>query len=484
VDYFPAFLRLIGRPCLLVGAGSVAERKARLLLAAGAELTIVAPRIGERIAELAAGGRIHLISRDFRASDLKGRWLVVAATDDAVVQEEVYKAASAAGIFCNSVDDPDNSSYITPAIVDRSPLVVAISSGGAAPVLARKIRARIEEILPAETGRLARFAHEWRDRVRSAIKSLLGRRRFWEQVFDGRVASSVNAGRISSAEKLMSDLLADSSAAVKHEGEAWLVGAGPGDSGLLTLRAMQVMQTADVILHDRLVSQEVLDLARRDADRISVGKKPGCRANSQSEINELLVSLVASGKRVCRLKGGDPFIFGRGGEEVAALVAAGLPYQIVPGITAAAGCAAYSGIPLTHRDVSQSVVLLTAHGKDSVDQLDWPSLARDRQTLALYMAVHRFSDVMQQLTTHGRSADTPVAIIERGTTVNQRLIRGTLGQLSILAAAHKVEAPAMLIIGEVAALGEKNPWFGRTAPALESGKVQRNSAIPKLARNS
>lgn len=477
MDYFPAFLNLSGKPCLLVGAGSVAARKATLLLAAGADLTVVAPYFGAGISNLAKRGEIRARQDVFRAADLEGQWLVVAATGDAEVQRAVFAAASAAGVFCNSVDDVDNSSYITPAIVDRSPLIVAISSGGAAPVLARRIRAKIEQILPVGTGRLARFAHEWRDRVRTSIESMLGRRRFWERVFDSRVSSAVYAGRIDAAESLMSELLHDDQFAGNQRGEAWLVGAGPGDPGLLTLRALQIMQTADVILHDRLVSTDVLDLARRDADRISVGKTPGCGSNSQEQINELLVSLVAAGKRVCRLKGGDPFIFGRGGEEVAALVAAGLSYEVVPGITAAAGCAAYSGIPLTHRGVSQSVVMLTAHGEDSIDQFDWRSLARDRQTLAFYMAVSRFPTVMTELTRHGRSVDTPIAIIERGTTSAQRLIRGTLGQLNILARANKVQAPAMLIVGEVAALGEETPWFGRAAVASGSATQSKKSAI-------
>ena len=477
MDYFPAFLNLKGKPCLLVGAGSIAARKATLLLAAGADLTVVAPRIGASISDLAVRGRVKTVVREFCRADLDGHWLVVAATNDATVQQVVFASASEAGVFCNSVDDSDNSSYITPAIVDRSPLVVAISSGGAAPVLARKIRSRIEEILPARIGQLAQLAHKWRDRVRQRLSTLLARRRYWEQVFDGRVAGAVYAGRMDAAEMLMSDLLRDSDEASSQGGEAWLVGAGPGDPGLLTLRALQIMQTADVILYDRLVSAQVLDLARRDADRISVGKTPGCRANSQEEINELLVSLVASGKRVCRLKGGDPFIFGRGGEEVEALVSAHLPYEVVPGITAAAGCAAYAGIPLTHRDVSQSVVLLTAHGKDSVDKLDWPSLARDRQTLAMYMAVHQFPTVMQELTRHGRSANTPIAIIERGTTDQQRVTRGTLGQLNILAEANKVKAPAILIVGEVAALGEKDAWSERESQQPHLGPGLEKSAI-------
>ncbi len=483
MDYFPAFLNLKDKPCLLVGAGTVAARKATLLLAAGADLTVVAPRIGASLADLSARGRVRTVLREFRSSDLEQQWLVVAATSDADVQHAVFTAADAAGIFCNSVDDIDNCSYITPAIVDRSPLIVAISTAGAAPVLARKIRTRIETMLPARTGELAKLAHSWRDRVRESITSLLGRRRFWEQVFEGPISSAVYSGRSDLAESMLPELLQNDGALTKRGGEAWLVGAGPGDPGLLTLRALQIMQTADVILHDRLVSAEILDLARRDADRVSVGKTPGCRANTQDEINALLVSLVASGKRVCRLKGGDPFIFGRGGEEVEALVAEGLPYEVVPGITAAAGCAAYAGIPLTHRDVAQSVVLVTAHGKDSVDRLDWPSLARDRQTLAFYMAVHRFPTVVNELTRHGRSVDTPIAIIERGTTRDQRVIRGSLGQLNILAEANKVKAPAMLIVGEVAALGEATPWFGRDLQYTESAMVPENSAIYSVANN-
>ena len=483
MDYFPAFLNLKHKPCLLVGAGTVAARKATLLLAAGADLTVVAPRIGASLADLSARGRVRTVLREFRTSDLEQQWLVVAATSDADVQHAVFSAADAAGIFCNSVDDIDNCSYITPAIVDRSPLIVAISTAGAAPVLARKIRTRIETMLPARTGELAKLAHSWRDRVREGITSLLGRRRFWEQVFEGPISSAVYSGRTDLAESMLPELLQNDGALTKRGGEAWLVGAGPGDPGLLTLRALQIMQTADVILHDRLVSAEILDLARRDADRISVGKTPGCVANTQDEINALLVSLVASGKRVCRLKGGDPFIFGRGGEEVEALVAEGMPYEVVPGITAAAGCAAYSGIPLTHRDVAQSVVLVTAHGKDSVDRLDWPSLARDRQTLAFYMAVHRFPTVVNELTRHGRSVDTPIAIIERGTTRDQRVIRGSLGQLNILAEANKVKAPAMLIVGEVAALGEETPWFGRDSRYPDSSMELENSAIYSVANN-
>lgn len=483
MDYFPAFLKLEGKPCLVIGAGNVAARKVRLLLAAGADVTIVAPAINSELSALRASDRVRCRQREFRDDDVSGQQLVVAATSDSLVQHSVFKAASAAGIFCNSVDDIENSSYITPAIVDRSPLIVAISTAGSAPVLARMIRARIETLLPARIGQLAELGRTWRNRVRQQLSTLLQRRFFWEQAFDGEVASAVYAGHADQAEKLMADLLHSTAEDHKNTGAAWLVGAGPGDPGLLTLRALQIMQQADVILHDRLVSAEVLELARRDADRISVGKTPGCQANSQAEINALLVSLVQSGKRVCRLKGGDPFIFGRGGEEVEALKAAGFSCEVVPGITAAAGCAASAGIPLTHRDVSQSVRLVTAHGKGSVDRLDWSSLASERQTLALYMAVQQFPTIMSELTANGLSVHTPVAIIERGTTDRQRIIRGALGQLNLLAKAHKVQAPAMLIIGDVAAMGASVGQSAQAGDGYPSGVDAEESAIHSMANS-
>jgi uroporphyrin-III C-methyltransferase/precorrin-2 dehydrogenase/sirohydrochlorin ferrochelatase len=453
MDYFPAFLNLRDRACLVVGGGDIALRKLRLLTSAGAIVTIVAPTINAALLQFADTSGHRTVLREFVPSDVLGKWLIVAATGNPDVEQSVYSHATDAGIFCNGVDDIKNCSYITPAIIDRSPVIVAISSAGAAPVLVRKLRMQIEMLLPQGLSTLAALARKWRGRVRDLLTDGLSRRRFWESVFDGSAASHAIAGDIPTAEVQMAALLEN----LKDDtgGEAWLVGAGPGDPELLTIRALQIMQAADVILHDRLVSSEVLDLARRDADRVSVGKTPGCRANSQEQINQLLVSLVKSGKRVCRLKGGDPFIFGRGGEEAEALEAASLKYRVVPGITAAAGCAAYSGIPLTHRDLAQSVAFVTAHGKNSVDRLDWASLSRDKQTLAFYMAVRRFADLMNNLIENGRSGDTPVAIIENGTTRRQRVVRGTLGQLTLLADAHSISAPAMLIVGEVAALGRE-----------------------------
>ncbi len=470
MDYFPAFLALDGRPVLLVGGGPVAARKARLLVAAGAELTVVAPETAAEIADLAAAGRARIVTRRFRPSDLDGQWLAVSATGRPEVERCVAAAAERRRIFVNAVDSKANCSFLTPAIVDRSPLIVAISSGGSAPVLARRIRARIEAELPARLGTLARAAGRWRARVATALPEFSRRLRFWETVFDGRLA---DAGDAAATDRAMANRLEAAVDDYTPAGIAWLVGAGPGDPQLLTLAALQAMQQADVILHDRLVSDAVLALARRDAERIAVGKVPGCRTNPQANINERLVSLVAAGKRVCRLKGGDPFIFGRGGEEAAALDDAGLPYQVIPGITAAAGCAAAAGIPLTHRDVAQSVVFVTAHGKDSIDRLDWPSLARDRQTLAVYMGVGRFETLMRKLTRHGRPADTPIAIIERGTLPEQRIVRGALGQLPMLARAHRIRSPAMLIIGEVTRLGRSQPPAEMAAKtAIENSAIQ------------
>jgi len=456
----------------VVGGGDIALRKVRLLTSAGADITIVAPKFSPALADFSGENSHKVVVRLFRPTDVLGHWLVVSATGIPSVERSVYENATEACIFCNGVDDIENCSFITPAIVDRSPIVVAISSGGAAPVLARKIREQIERLLPVGLSRLAVLALKWRARVSARLSDLLSRRRFWESVFDGPAASQAIAGESRAAEATMALLLDDAS--LPQVGEAWLVGAGPGDAGLLTLRALQTMQSADVILHDRLVSKDVLSLARRDADLVSVGKTPGCRANTQDEINALLVSLVASGKRVCRLKGGDPFIFGRGGEEAEALRSAGLSFQVVPGITAAAGCAAYANIPLTHRDLSQSVAFVTAHGKNSVDTLDWAALARDKQTLAFYMAVQRFPDLMNNLINHGRSVDTPIAIIEKGTTPKQRVIRGTLGQLTLLADANRVAAPAMLIIGEVAALGVRKQG---TAPQAAQNCVKPSLRI-------
>ncbi|MCF5760694.1 siroheme synthase CysG [Aeromonas veronii] len=456
MDYLPIFCRLDNKPVLLVGGGEVAERKARLLLDAGAHLTVVAPELDPELAELAANGSIEWLAGEFVPEQLAGKWLVVAATDRREVNALVYQSANQARIFANVVDDPKRSSFIMPSIIDRSPLMVAISSGGKAPVLARLLREKLEALLPQHLGAVATFAGSLRERVKARFASMGERRRFWERLLGAdRLGQALARGDHASAHQLADSLFADES---QTGGEVVLVGAGPGDPGLLTLHALRQMQQADVVVYDRLVSDEVMALVRRDAKRIFVGKQAGNHCVPQEGINQLLLEEAKKGQRVVRLKGGDPFIFGRGGEELETLVGTGIGFQVVPGITAASGCAAYAGIPLTHRDHAQSVRFVTAHGKGGARDLDWPLLAKDRQTLVFYMGLSSCATIREQLLAHGKAGNTPVALIERGTQPCQRVIRGTLDELHALAVG--VESPALIMVGSVVTLADRLAWFG------------------------
>ncbi|QTL96247.1 siroheme synthase CysG [Aeromonas jandaei] len=456
MDYLPIFCRLDNKPVLLVGGGEVAERKARLLLDAGAQLTVVAPELDPELAELAANGNIEWLAGEFAPAQLTGKWLVVAATDRREVNALVYQSANQARIFANVVDDPKRSSFIMPSIIDRSPLMVAISSGGKAPVLARLLREKLEALLPQHLGAVATFAGSLRDRVKARFASMGERRRFWERLLGAdRLGQALARGDSASAHQLADNLFADES---QSAGEVVLVGAGPGDPGLLTLHALRQMQQADVVVYDRLVSDEVMALVRRDAKRIFVGKQAGNHCVPQEGINQLLLEEAQKGQRVVRLKGGDPFIFGRGGEELETLVGSGIGFQVVPGITAASGCAAYAGIPLTHRDHAQSVRFVTAHGKGGARDLDWPLLAKDKQTLVFYMGLSSCATIREQLLAHGKASSTPVALIERGTQPCQRVIRGTLDELPALAVG--VESPALIMVGSVVTLADRLAWFG------------------------
>jgi uroporphyrin-III C-methyltransferase/precorrin-2 dehydrogenase/sirohydrochlorin ferrochelatase len=473
------FADLSGRRVLVVGGGEVAERKVRLLRATGAQVEIVAREIvapelagwaatampadavGSRRAAAPSGpavpGIVTWRAREFEAAQLDGVALVVAATDDGPLNERVADAARARHLFCNVVDDAARSGFIVPAIVDRSPLVVAISSGGVAPVLARLMRERIEVLLDESTGALARLLEDWRGRIRRALPAVGERRRFYEAVVRGRVAALLRSGRRDEAERA---LAAGLDAPARPAGSVVLVGAGPGDPGLLTLNALRALQEADVILHDRLVSDEVLDLARRDATRIPVGKAARAHSVPQERINDLLLEHARVGRRVVRLKGGDPFVFGRGGEELEVLARHGIPFEVVPGVTAALACGAYAGVPLTHRAHAQSLRFATAHCGDSADALDWDGLARPRQTLAIYMGVAALETVGRRLVAHGRAASTPVAIVERGSRPDQRVTLATLGDLGDIAARGAIESPALLVVGEVAALADVLHWYG------------------------
>jgi uroporphyrin-III C-methyltransferase / precorrin-2 dehydrogenase / sirohydrochlorin ferrochelatase len=457
MDYFPVFLDLKQRTCLLVGGGDIATRKGRLLARAGARLQVVAPHISDELRQLAthSAGGVH--QREYHPDDLNACALVVAATDDEALNARVSEDAQARQLPVNVVDSPALCTFITPAIVDRSPLVIAISSGGEAPVLARLVRAKLETLIPSGYGRLAQLASRWRERVKQTFTGD-ARRRFWERALQGPAAELVFNGQDDKADQWISDALSQPDAVAQH-GEVYLVGGGPGDAELLTLRALRLMQQADVVLYDRLVSEPVLDLVRRDAERIYVGKRRSDHAMPQENINQLLLNLALEGKRVLRLKGGDPFIFGRGGEEIELLASRGVPFQVVPGITAASGCAAYAGIPLTHRDYAQSVRFVTGHLKSQQSNPSWPELALPGQTLVIYMGLMGLAEICQNLVHHGRAPDTPVALVEKGTTPEQRVLVSDLSAIAGLVNRSDVHGPTLLIVGEVVALHRQLEWF-------------------------
>jgi uroporphyrin-III C-methyltransferase/precorrin-2 dehydrogenase/sirohydrochlorin ferrochelatase len=463
VRYLPIFMDLKQAPVLIVGAGHVAARKLALVASAGADITVVAPAADPAIARMAERGEIRWDRRAFEPRDVADRRVVFAATADSGVNAEVARTARTAGIPVNVADDAANSSFILPAIVDRSPLIVAISSGGVAPMLATAVRARLEALLDHSWGRLAQFAERWREAIRSRRSRLDARRKFYEWLLDGPVAQAVRAGREAEADRMLERALDAPETAGR--GFVALVGAGPGDPELLTLRALRALQRADVILADRLIGPEILALARREAEIIDVGKAAGGHGESQDRINRLLALHARRGRHVVRLKGGDPFVFARGGEEAEWLQRQGIRFEIVPGITAALGCAAYAGIPLTHRRHAQSLHFVTAHGADSVDRVDWRSLARRGQTLAIYMGVAIAGAVQSRLLAARLSPATPVAIVENGSLSSQRVVVTDLGSLAHSVVFHDIHSPALLIVGEVAALATRLSWFG--APPVQ-----------------
>lgn len=476
MDYLPLFHRIAARPCLVIGGGDVALRKVRTLCEAGAHISVIAPAISQGIVDLALEypALLSLFEREYHKGDLDNVVLVIAATSDQPLNAAISAEAQQRNIAVNVVDNPALCSVIFPAIVDRSPIQVAITSSGASPVMTRLLRGRIEALLPGNLGVLAKLAARYRDKVKNVLAGENQRRRFWETVLDGDVAEAVYAGNDSRADQQLQvqleTMAGDANAEIKASGEVYLVGAGPGDPDLLTFRALRLMQQADVVLHDRLVSPQVLAMVRRDAERIYVGKRAGDHAVSQQNINGLLVDLAKQGKRVLRLKGGDPFIFGRGGEEIERLAEEGVNFQVVPGITAASGCASYGGIPLTHRDFSQSVQFITGHKKDYKLDLNWSSLAVPNQTLVFYMSLVSLGDICTELVKHGLPSDTPAALVEKGTTPEQRVVISDLTNLADKVTGLKVRAPTLLIIGHVVSLQSKLAWFNtETNQEIEQG---------------
>lgn len=457
METLPLGFRLRGQRVLLVGGGDIAARKASLVLRAGGVITLVAPEVLDSLTREVEQGGGQVLRRAFLPDDVRGSLLVIAATDDEAVNRAVSEASRALGIPVNVVDAPALCTVIFPAIVDRSPLLISISSNGVSPVLARRLRGRIESMIPAAYGRLAALMGEFRQQAKAHYPEASPRRAFWESVLDGEIPERVFGGREDEARALLAARLARPDD--KPSGEVYLVGAGPGDPDLLTFKALRLMQQADVVVYDRLVSAPILDLCRRDAEKIYVGKARADHALPQESINALLVRLAQSGQRVCRLKGGDPFIFGRGGEEIEELAQAGIPFQVVPGITAASGCAAYAGIPLTHRDHAQSVRFVTGHLKDGTPDLPWAELVHPNQTLVLYMGLVSLVPIRERLLAHGLAEDTPVAMISKGTTPEQQVITGTLGDIVERLAGHPLPAPTLIIVGEVVALREQLNWF-------------------------
>lgn len=458
MEYFPLFLKLNKKNCLVVGAGEVAARKIELLIRAGAIITVIAKEIGASVSQIQTEPPLIIKKRAFITADVKKFHLVISATNDSTVNQQVADSASKLNIPINVVDNPALCSFIFPAIIDRSPIIAAVSSGGASPVLARLLRAKIESIIPPAYGNLAHLAEKFRTQVKQHFKVPAQRRIFWESVLQGRIAELVFSGKQQLAETQLEEMIKKAETS-DRTGEVYLVGAGPGDPDLLTFRALRLMQQADVVVYDRLVSPAVLDLTRRDSEKIYVGKQRNNHSMAQDSINQLLASLAKKGKRVVRLKGGDPFIFGRGGEEIETLMQEGVRFQVVPGITAASGCASYAGIPLTHRDHAQSCTFVTGHLKEGSTELNWQQLSAPFQTVVFYMGLSGLENICQSLIANGCAKDHPIAIIQQGTTTNQRVITGTLATLSPLVATEKLKAPTLIIVGTVVTLHDKLNWF-------------------------
>lgn len=459
MQYFPVYIKLTDKTCLIVGGGAVATRKVRLLAKAGGMIKVVAPKIDRGLEVLASElANIRLCKKTYDESDLEGVILVIAATNDEEINKQVAKDAEVRNILVNVVDRPAFCRFIMPSVIDRSPLIVALASNGKTPVLLRLLRARLEALIPASFGRLAELAGRYRHKVKRAFQDIHQRRGFWEEVLDGEIAELIHKGAEKEAEQRLEMCLKQKSIAPRA-GEVYLVGAGPGDPDLLTFSALRLMQKADVVVYDRLVAKPILERVRRDAERIYVGKQQNQHTVPQEEINQLLVRLAKQGKQVLRLKGGDPFIFGRGGEEIETLSQEGISFRVVPGITSASGAACYSGIPLTHRDYAQSVVFATGHLKDDAVDLNWRALVQENQTVVIYMGLGGLGIIAENLISHGMQANMPVAVVRAATTAQQQIVIATLRDIYQRVQAVNLRPPALIIVGEVVKLHEKLTWF-------------------------
>jgi uroporphyrin-III C-methyltransferase/precorrin-2 dehydrogenase/sirohydrochlorin ferrochelatase len=469
MDHLPIFLDLKNKNTVITGGGTVAARRTERALAAGARVAIFAEALSAEFDELKQQSNFTHYQRTIEAKDLDGAMVAWGCREDGDDQEMVDMARQRK-VLVNVADVLDSCDFITPSIVDRDPLIVAISTGGASPILARTIRARLEIMLPAAYGDLVRFVGKFRENTMEKLKSGSERLRFWEAISTGPVTDLFLAGdEEGAAKQLASELDAAASGATRPRlGEVYLVGGGPGDPDLLTFRALRLMQLADVVVHDRLIGEGIMNLVRRDAERIYVGKRPKEHVVPQEEISRMLVRLAKQGKRVLRLKGGDPFIFGRGGEEIEALAAENIPFQVVPGITAASGCSTYAGIPLTHRDHAQTCVFTTAHGRDGVLDVDWEVLLRPNQTVAIYMGLSNTTHLCRGFIARGADPDLPVAVIDKGTRPDQKVVIATVSTLCEKLEDEKLEGPAMIIIGTVVNLRKKLAWYKTKSGSLHA----------------
>ena len=457
--YFPLFLDTKDTHCLIVGAGEVAARKLELILKSETQVTVIAPWMCDTVKAYAHDPRVTLVEREFADSDLFNQQMVFVATSESDVNQHVHDIAREKGILVNVVDNTPLCQFITPSIIDRSPIVIAMSSGGVAPVLLRYLRQKLESVIPANISRLGAFSEKFREKVKTSLKGVTARRYFWEDVLDGDIAELVEKGQNEKADAKFLEALAAAQTEQKIEGQVYLVGAGPGDPDLLTFRALRLMQKADVVVYDRLVSPAILELVRRDAEKIYVGKAKSNHTLPQNEINELMVREAKKGNRVVRLKGGDPFIFGRGGEEIQELIEHGIEFQVVPGITAASGASTYAGIPLTHRDHAQSVTFATGHLKDGTIDLNWPALAHQNQTIVFYMGLTGLPVICEKLINNGLNADPPIALIEKATRDEQKGTTGTLADITAHPRLEEMKPPTLIIVGTVVSLHKQLDWF-------------------------
>ena len=459
MDYFPLFLDARKLNVLIVGAGEVAARKLELIMKTPATITVVAPWVCDTVKQLAQNEKVTLIEREFENSDLTQKDMVFIATDKGDVNQHIHDLARANKVLVNVVDNTPLCQFITPSIVDRSPIVIAMSSGGVAPVLLRYLRQKLETVLPANLSRLGAFSEKFREKVKQTLNGVTARRYFWEDVLDGDIAEMVEKGQDSKADDAFELALQAAAQDKKVEGQVYLVGAGPGDPDLLTFRALRLMQKADVVVYDRLVSPQILELVRRDAEKIYVGKAKSNHTLPQDDINQLMVDEAKKGNRVVRLKGGDPFIFGRGGEEIQTLIKHGIEFQVVPGITAASGASSYAGIPLTHRDHAQSVVFATGHLKNGTIDLNWPALAQKNQTAVFYMGLTGLPIICEKLIEHGLDANTPIALVQSATTEKQAVLTGTLSNIVAKQEEAQLQPPTLIIVGSVVSLRDELNWY-------------------------